>query len=462
MPWAIDTSQKIRWNAPSHRPPGGPWSNLHDERFHWWKTKAIQIKIPLTGSWISKVAKEIHPFKKKPCQTCGVERSLLYEYPTVRILQKINKINGISIPFEYRDFLTIVQIVEEVHKQTGIKGIEELCIILGIPKKYSKSLKILRKYITNFILAEPKGVLSPGAMSNAPDRLDGFHTYNICCRSTEDTGRHKKNLKTYGLDRRAFEFWCEGDWSAASRLMKEEVVGKCAYCGNKQELTADHIGPISLGFCHRPKFNALCRGCNSAKNNRMSRSDVRILLADEKSGSIVVSWNAKNVWDLLKMSIKNDEDALRISKIMRANQHHYLMMLSKIKESGHIEFLITLLHSEYAQNRYTIVRFNKSDFSYKKMLVQRRQTTYSDSLERRMKRISLDALDDYSSKTNRNPLLIQDKELTEIEGEMMKLLQNKKYSSAKIKFRKYMDLVGEKLVKFGIPRAYMMKGKKKN
>ena len=43
-------------------------------------------------------------------------------------------------------------------------------------------------------------VLGPGAMSNFPDRFDGFHSYNRCCRSTEDTGRSVENLKSYTKD----------------------------------------------------------------------------------------------------------------------------------------------------------------------------------------------------------------------------------------------------------------------
>jgi len=462
MPWAIDDQQKIRWNAPSHRPPGGPWSNLHDERLGWWQAKAKELKIPMTGTWISKTAKKIHPFGGKPCQICGIVRSIHYEYPTVRILKKINGINGLSIPFEYRDFLTINQIAAEVYRQIGKEGLKKLCIILGISEKYSSSLPVFIKFVSEiFIPDEPRGILSPGAMSNAPDRLDGFHTFNICCRASEDTGRNKDNLKTYGQDRRAFEFWCEGDWSAASRLMKEKVVGKCANCGSNQQLTADHVGPISLGFCHRPKFVALCRGCNSGKNNRMSKLDIDNLIQDEKSGATVVSSYAKTVWDLLKNSASNDETALQISKIMRANQHHYLMMLSEIKDAGYTEFLKSLLHPEYAKNRYKMIGFKGTDFSYKKLEVSKRQDTYSDSLEVRMIRISLDALDEYRSKENRNPLLIEDKELKKLEKELFELLKNKNNDNAKIKLNEYMTLVGQKLVKFGIPRAHMKNNKKK-
>jgi hypothetical protein len=91
-------------------------------------------------------------------------------------------------------------------------------------------------------------------MSNAPDRLDGFHSYNLCCRGKQDTGRAADNLKTYGVDRRAFEHWCEGDWSAANALMNSVTEGTCARCGAFGQLTADHVGPISLGFLHSPRF----------------------------------------------------------------------------------------------------------------------------------------------------------------------------------------------------------------
>ena len=54
-------------------------------------------------------------------------------------------------------------------------------------------------------MAQKLSLLSPGVMSNAPDRLDGFHSYNKCCRAKEDKGRSKENLNKYGEDRRAYE-----------------------------------------------------------------------------------------------------------------------------------------------------------------------------------------------------------------------------------------------------------------
>ena len=54
-------------------------------------------------------------------------------------------------------------------------------------------------------------------MGNPPDRLDGFHSYNRCCRGTSDKGRFKENLKRYGDDRRAYENWSDGPAIANER-----------------------------------------------------------------------------------------------------------------------------------------------------------------------------------------------------------------------------------------------------
>lgn len=66
---------------------------------------------------------------------------------------------------------------------------------------------------------EPRGFLSPGVMSNPPDRFDGFHSFNRCCRESSDPGRSKENLQSYSTDRRVFEYWVDGDWVAADHLM---------------------------------------------------------------------------------------------------------------------------------------------------------------------------------------------------------------------------------------------------
>lgn len=455
MPAAIDDEGKIRWNAPSHRPPGGKWSNLHDERLAWWRTKAGEIGVPLEGDWISKVAKTIHPFKKKPCQTCGRVMSLLYEYPTQNLVRSINAIPGLERKFEYSQFRNIYAVVQGVGRQCGQSGLAQLRRLLSIPESVAANAQAMDQYLQKHTIpSEPKGLLSPGAMSNAPDRLDGFHTYNICCRGGQDTGRTRENLRTYGSDRRAFEYWCEGNWAAADEVMNQTVVAECVRCGKIRSLTADHVGPISLGFCHRPEFRALCRSCNSARNNRMDYRDVRALIEDEKNGQRVLSWHAKYIWDLFKDRVHNDSDALKLSNMMRVNQHYFLMMLVKIKQAGYVGFLKTLLHPEYAAYKYSIVGFNKRNFSYTRLVQVPRAETYAKSKASRTTRIALVALDSYYSKENRRVPLTKDPELDASQAELMEALKSGNYARARHLFESYMKTVGQNLVSKGIPRGY--------
>ena len=77
---------------------------------------------------------------------------------------------------------------------------------VALPNPLPKGLSGWSKWVDRvFVPSEPRGILSPGAMSNPPDRFDGFHCDNLCCRGTADKGRHKKNLQTYVTDRRVFE-----------------------------------------------------------------------------------------------------------------------------------------------------------------------------------------------------------------------------------------------------------------
>jgi hypothetical protein len=245
----------------------------------------------------------------------------------------------------------------------------------------------------DYIYPNKKGSFSPGAMSNAPDRLDGYHTYNLCCRSKQDTGRHKSNLARYGEDRRAYENWSEGDWKAASWLMKEF---------QKHGVSPDHLGPISLGFSHRPKFRPLTKAANSARNNRMTSKDVKLLIKEELSESIVSS-HSKAIWDLLKNKVKNDSDALKLVKIMRENMHCVLSIFSYLSDKGYKDFLIkNFLHPEHANYSIKFEVFNPETGNYEKMVKTIGTKKQYTNNAKRYIRISLESLKQYSLKKNRN------------------------------------------------------------
>src|SRR5439155_2048847 len=253
-----------------------------------------------------------------------------------------------------------------------------------------------------------------GAMSNAPDRFDGFHSFNRCCRATADRGRSRQNLQSYTTDRRVFEYWVDGDWMAANELMgvirsNTDLQRERCLNGHPGPCSADHIGPVSLGFAHRPEFALLCRSCNSTKNNRMSLDDVQALIAAEARGEVVASWYAEELCNRRKADVDTDEKALRLSKMLRDNRHTAMHMLNTVARDGDLTFLTTLLGLPYADKdpKFDGVHVEGGLVQYDQLLVRERATTYAVEQKARRLRVAFEALRDYVLKDGRNALLVE-------------------------------------------------------
>ena len=269
-----------------------------------------------------------------------------------------------------------------------------------------------------YIPSEPS-LLSPGAMSNAPDRLDGFHTYNRCCRSTADKGRSKSNLASYSTDRRAFEYWVDGNWVEANMAMglfRSNPEVQHIPCMNDDGASdhplpcaADHIGPISLGFSHRPVFQPLCTPCNSAKNNRMYLSDVQKLIGAEMEGEDIASWYCAPAWNRLKMRVGTPDDAVKLSRVLRDNRHNAMMLLSRLMQDGHLVFLTTFLNLIYADYEYDVSDWWVDDRStiYVSFSVKPSTLEYSRIKKARRLRVAFQALTTYAQKENRSGLMVE-------------------------------------------------------
>ncbi len=291
----------------------------------------------------------------------------------------------------------------------------------------------------DYVYPNKKGGKSPGAMSNAPDRLDGFHSYNRCCRSEHDTGRHKSNLARYGEDRRAYENWAEGDWKAASWLMKEF---------QKNGVSPDHLGPISLGFKHTPSFRPLTKAENSARNNRMTFDDVLLLLESERDGKSIISSHSKYIWDDIKHKIKNDSDALRLTKIMRENLHRILSIFSYLAEKDCRDFLIkNFLHPEYANYSIKFLGFDPKTGKYEEMLKKKGSKKQYTNNAKRYIRISFDSLEKYSSKENRNLKKWMTTQLEKQLEKVVSLVREKKEEEALRSLVQAFKIVGKDLSK---------------
>ncbi|MFW3615535.1 Alw26I/Eco31I/Esp3I family type II restriction endonuclease [Billgrantia antri] len=414
MPDAINQDGKIQWEAPSNR-SSGQFQFTHHRRRCWWYDKALSIGVdPATNKWISKVAKKIHPTGMKPCKRCGREMRIAYVYPNDRLRQRL--LRAFSENFEFVPLEPITDLIQRIADQYGVDALSNFHSILSDTKEASppesiEGVDAWSSWLEDYYIPSEPALLSPGAMSNAPDRFDGFHSFNLCCRKNADTGRHDSNMRSYTTDRRVFEYWSDGDWIAADRmmgiisaLMREEP---CAD-GRDGPPTPDHIGPLSLGFAHRPHFRLLSRSANSAKNNRMTLADVTDLIAAESSGEEVASWHAKPLWDLRKSAVTSEELALRMSKMLRDNQRAAMHMLVEVFRTGHLTFLASLLGLEHANYHVEFENLRVERFIpvFDAVKHTPRLTKYAAEQKARRLRIGLEALRAYGEKENRHASII--------------------------------------------------------
>lgn len=386
FPFEFNSDGSIRWVVSGKSESG-------KKRIMWLDNKRKELGIPDTLGWRTKVCYEIHPLKYKPCQICGKSMSLDYVYLNQNLANTLNEsVNSVS-EYVYDTCTDIRDVVKDLINNLGDHGYKILADIFKIPKNIKTNIKDYTNHILT--VGRSRKLLGPGAMGNPPDRLDGFHSYNRCCRGTSDKGRFKENLKRYGDDRRAYENWSDGNWKAANRLMKEF---------NKYGVSADHIGPISLGFCHRPRFQPMTVQEQAIKNNRMSLDDVKLLISDEQSGQEVVSWHSKYIWNNLKFLIKDNHDAKIASDYMRKNLHFVLSSLAYLHTNDCDDFLIKVILNKnlhYSYFDYSFEGFNPEDGSYK--LMHEKQLYGKNQLNNatRYIRIAFESLENYIDKKNR-------------------------------------------------------------
>lgn|GEM_PF-192795 len=430
----------IQWEAPSNR-GSGVFQFSHDKRYQWWAEKAKEIGISTDeDKWISKVAKTIHPTKLHPCKVCGRVMDIRYCYLSANFMKRVQKLPFYDGSVEMDEITHIIDFVTAFVDTYGNKAYAALPGLLKCTQvkefpRIPNDLSAWTKWIEEEYIPKEPSMLGPGAMSNAPDRLDGFHTFNRCCRSTADKGRSKENLASYSTDRRAFENWSDGNWITANKLMgfinsnpdmkKEHCANESSGGHHPRPCSADHIGPISLGFCHRPEFQFLCKPCNSAKNNRMYYSDVERLIEAENNGETVATWYANPVWQKCKSKVTDKESALRLSRVMRDNRNIAMMLLADFLKKNEYLFLLTLLNLEYADYEYEIipnsVKINNQivtvDFSRKASSLR-----YVSIQKTRKIRVAFAALDEYSRKGNRNGYTFTNREINALKAKAFSVL----------------------------------------
>lgn len=371
-------------------------SEIGKQRINWANNKADMMGLKIESGVYAKVMYELHPTKKKVCQICGQTMELSYVYLNANFSKKILK----KFNFSADIYDTIYDVTKKLlNLNVSIKELKKFYIkslYLNLDANQVSMEEIIQ--IMEYECREgSKKALGPGAMSNFPDRFDGFHTYNRCCRSTEDSGRSKSNLKSYTKDRRAYENWSDGNIHAANKFM-----GSIFFL----DTSADHIGPISLGFVHDPRFlQPMGSSENSAKRDRIEEADLEKLIRLEQVYDVsAISWYAQIIWDYIKEDYKKnaEPDLLEYRKFLKENMVSFMevlwMILEKSGEKGK-EFLIHF----YLSNKMDDFRYNykfEKDGNY--YIESERNFTDSTAKEyERFIRISLKSIYDFKEKNNR-------------------------------------------------------------
>ena len=376
-------------------------SEIGQQRINWCINKATEIGFTVNNEvypgMYADVMLAIHPTKWKVCQICGREMSLYYHYPNTNFLKSLNKKFG----YDFSDCDHIGDIWDELINN-GIKKVDIASFLidkgdLDLDARTATKEKIIDA-LEYACRKGDKKCLGPGAMSNFPDRYDGFHTYNRCCRATQDKGRSKENLKSYTKDRRAYEYWSDGNIHAANQFM-----GSSFFDGT----SADHIGPISLGFVHDPRYlQPMPGGDNSSKRDRLQIVDIESIIETEARTSVYpMSWQSKLIWEFIKNNYTANPNKVPTvyRDALKQNMANFMIILLAILENCP-KYGEKFLVSAFLEPNYDYFKYSYT-FNAKGEVIGKTDRHYTDRNQHetdRYKRIAIEAVYDYSEKDNRH------------------------------------------------------------
>lgn len=371
-------------------------SIIGQQRKCWAVEKADQLGIPNVPGMYAKVMLEIHPTQNKICQVCGEEMSLYYMYPNKWLVVALKKQYGYD--FTQTDSIDVI-VRELINDGVREKDVKEFFIYKFKIDSASSNIEIdgLIKLCEQKCRLGGSSLLGPGAMSNFPDRYDGFHTYNRCCRAEQDKGRSKDNMKTYTKDRRAYELWSDGNIHAANKFMGSSFF---------EDTSADHIGPISLGFVHDPRYlRPMSKGENSSKRDRLLFEDIEEIISVFNSTNVYpMSMCSAKIWEYIKNNYACNKDKIEYYRLaLKQNMANYMEVLWEIVhscEKSGIDFLIKILLEPKFECFEHSYGFNEIG-----EIINQSPRRITDSTRKevdRFIRIAFQAIEDFHEKENRN------------------------------------------------------------
>lgn len=374
-------------------------TDIGKARISWCEQKAVELNEKSGGrktfdSW-SDVMREVHPTKWRPCPFCGKVMCIYYVYPNMPFLRKIQERFGA----EYTECNHILEIWNDLER----RGVPDTDIAEFLIKQGELRLPVSAPRETIVGALEyacrkgSKGCLGPGSMSNFPDRFDGFH-YNRCCRKSHDKGRSDENMRSYGKDRRAYEYWSDGNIHAANEFMHSWYFAGAS---------ADHVGPISLGFVHDPRYLQRMEGSeNSTKRDHLRVEDIDKMIAiEQRTGICAISWYSELLWEHIRTHYR--EEPWKVDTCYRdalkQNMANYMYILRSILEAsptnGGAFLQDTFLRPHFEEFAHTYAFNEQGDI----IACSPRHITESSQNEmERYCRIAFDSVFEYAEKENRN------------------------------------------------------------
>ncbi len=418
-PFERKSEKEISWYAMKDKPYG-------KKMLTWADNRIKQLGIEDKAGKYRMLMYELHPFKERPCAVCGKTMSIDYIYLNQNIVKKINKELALNVN-------TLTSIYELFENNKSI--VNELTQILEFNPK-----KKIESEIDNLIAECKVGkkTLGPGAMSNFPDRIDGYHTYNRCCRSKEDKGRHVDNLRSYSKDRRAYEFWSDGNLHAANRYMASKRF---------KNTSADHIGPISLGFKHESIFiQPMESGPNSSKGDRLVKKDIEKLIKIEADNELSpISFQAQILWKELKKTKLTKSNLELFRDYFKQNQIFFYFVLYQIlnNENG-LKFLVEFFIKP------KMIYFNYDyEFNDEGKIIKKTPRKLNDANKKefdRMVKVSITSLIEFSEKSNRK-VKVKYSEVIKLElDNILELVKIQNYPRAHMSFVKMLETYQKNLL----------------
>lgn len=373
-------------------------SEMGIRRKAWANDKALELGYPVKPGVYAIVMRKIHPDKIHVCQICGSRMSIYYHYPSTNLVKAL--FSRFNMEFSDCDHIS------DIWDTLVSEGNPEPSVIRFFQEKFELNRNVAHTKdavigaCERLCREEGKRLLSPGAMSDFPDRFDGFHTYNRCCRASEDTGRSKANLKSYTRDRRAFEYWSDGNIHAANMFM-----GSTFFAGT----SADHIGAISLGFVHDPRYlRPMFGGDNSTKRDRLLPEDIdEILRVEMRTGVYPMSWYSARIWEHIKDNYRIHPSLVPTTyrDLLKQNMANFMFVLYTILEScgknGENILLETIIRPKYEYFVHTYEFNSKGEITRQ---TARHFTERSSNEIERFTRIAFQSVYDYNDKDNRHVL----------------------------------------------------------